>query len=341
MPTVSWEEALRSFLLHYKGSNRAPKTVEFYRKQLDLLARWAECSQIPVEGFGKRQIDAYLAERVDHGISPTTLHHDALCAKVFMKWCVRYDVIPRNLLADYQVATAPVPYKYMPTQENITKLLWAVSNYYDRERNPDARYISAAKRSFHRDRNYALVLLLLDTACRVGEVMSLKLDNWQEREMVVKGTKTKVWHVTVEKAKGKRPRSIPVSATGAQAVNAWLRVRSRIMKEVPASEDEGYVFITEMGTRIDEGKFLKALKRIVRFAELPDMIGNHSLRRYSLNKLAKTDLLGAQRIAGHRRTETTLIYTELDPEHVLDVHTRAAVVDDLVTAKRPPRKRLV
>jgi hypothetical protein len=43
-------------------------------------------------------------------LSANTLHHDALCAKVFMKDCSRYDLIPRNLLADYQVRNAPKPH---------------------------------------------------------------------------------------------------------------------------------------------------------------------------------------------------------------------------------------
>src|SRR5579871_2659669 len=115
-PSVSWEEALRGFLIHYQAT-RAAKTVRFYKTQLTGLIRWAEEHSIALESFGKRHLDEYLVYRQESGTSKTTLHHDALSAKVFMKWCQRYDVISRSLLADYQVRNAPKPHKYMPTQE--------------------------------------------------------------------------------------------------------------------------------------------------------------------------------------------------------------------------------
>jgi len=52
-------------------------------------------------------------------------------------------------------------------------------------------------------------------------------------------------------------------------------------------------------------------------------------------------MLRAQRIASHKDTKTTLIYTELDAGHVADVHERAGVVKGIVARKKAaPKKRL-
>ena len=71
-PLPSWDEALRSFVLHFNAT-RALKTTLYYKKQLTLLSRWAETNVIPLERFGKRHLDTYLAYRLDNGMSPTTL----------------------------------------------------------------------------------------------------------------------------------------------------------------------------------------------------------------------------------------------------------------------------
>ena len=71
-PLPSWDEALRSFVLHLNAT-RALNTTLYYKKQLTLLVRWAETNVIPLERFGKRHLDTYLAYRLDNGMSPTTL----------------------------------------------------------------------------------------------------------------------------------------------------------------------------------------------------------------------------------------------------------------------------
>ncbi len=326
--STTWEEALKSFLLHLKAV-RAPKTVRFYATQLAGLTRWANLNNVPLERFGKRHLDEYLVLRSEQGISQTTLHHDALTAKVFMKWCVRNDAIPRSLLADYEVRNAPTPAKYMPTEEDMRSLLAAIPNYWDATRNPEIRFSPANKRSFHRERNYGLILLLLDSACRIGEILSLKMDDYQATQR----------QITIRQSKGREPRAIPVSKDCTEAITAWLKVRKRVMTNVPKEEDEGWLFLSETGGRIDEGRFLKSLKKYVKFAGLTTNISLHSLRRYSLNRLAKYNLLAAQSIAGHKDTKTTLIYTKLDPDFVRDMHEQVGVVRGIVQSKRTDKKK--
>ncbi len=330
--TLTWDEAVREYLLHVKAT-RADKTLRFYDVQLRQLVRWANESRIGFGEFGKRHLDRYLVARKDDGKSLTTLKSDAVAAKAFFRWCARNDIIDRSPLAEYQVRNTPEPVRYMPSDDEIRRILQALADHWSVSRNPNMRFYPAPKRVFFRERNYALIIGLLDTAARIGEMLSLKVEDvrHKEREALIRETK------------GKVQRTLPVSAEWLTALDSWLQVRRRVMADVPKEEDEGWLFISEYGGRMDESQFLKALKRLLRWADLSDEITLHSLRRYSLNRLAKHNLLGAQQIAGHKETKTTLMYTKLDADFMRDVHSEVGVVRGIVTSKRQvkQRKRLI
>ena len=91
--------------------------------------RHAEADSIPLDKFGKRHLDGYLVARAEDGKSQSTLHHDALCAKVFMKWRVKNDFLEHSSLSDYEVGNAPKPHKYMPTDLANRILLHSLRRY--------------------------------------------------------------------------------------------------------------------------------------------------------------------------------------------------------------------
>ena len=149
--------------------------------------------------------------------------------------------------------------------------------------------------------------------------------------------------ITIRVSKGREPRVIPVSREWQTHLDNWLKVRKRVMGNVPPAADEGWLFISETGTRLEEERFLKTLKKYVAFAGASEMITLHSLRRYSINRLTKHNLLMAQTIAGHKDTKTTLLYTKLDPDFIRDMHDQVGVVRGIVESKKEAvkRKRLI
>jgi integrase/recombinase XerD len=325
----TWQEAISEFLIHVKA-NRAEKTYRFYDVQLRQLANWTEENDITFARFDKRHMDRYLAFRKET-VSATTLRHDGVAAKSFLKWCRRNDLLDRSPLAECEVRNAPRPVKYMPTTEHVTALLKAVGVYWNPEKNPAVRYLPPVKRLFHRTRNYAILLLILDTACRIGEALSLEVEDFDAKR----------GQILIRQSKGREPRVLPLSSDAVQATDAWVKVRERVMRDAEPGSDEGWLLISEFGTKIDESKFLKNLKVYVRYANLPDEITLHSLRRYSLNKLAKHNLLAAQQIAGHKDAKTTLIYTKIDPDFLRGVHAEVSVVQGVLQSKREKRKRII
>lgn len=333
-PPVTWEGALRSFLLHKKAT-RAEKTVRFYRIQLTQLVHWANANRITLEGFGKRLLDEYLSFRLDRGLSRTTTGHDALCAMVFTEWCAKNDYLNRDPLYEYKRLKTPTPHKYMPTEEDVTALVSGIYRFWDPAINTTITEVSPAKRDFHRDRNYALILTLIDSACRVGEVLNLHIEDFTQ---TVDQTGT-IWQLSIREAKGGTPRAVPLSEVTAEAIAEWMKVRKSVMKDVPKAEDEGWLFMSETGIRIMDRVWRRTFQHFVTFAGLSTKFTLHGLRRFSLNKLAKHNLLMAQIIAGHKDPKTTLIYTRIDPSFVRAQHQEVGVVRGIVQKKQPVKKQ--
>lgn len=322
-----WYEAIHEYLLHQQA-HRAPKTVQFYKVQLRQLAAWAENNTVPLQKFGKRHMDRYLTER-SQTVSRSTLHHDGVAAKAFLKWCSRNDVLERNALIDYEVKAAPRPPKYMPTAEEVGKLLQASRDFWSLPKNPDVKYHSMDRRVLHRDRNYAVLLLLVDTACRIGEALALKVGDYRSGEREVR----------IRESKGREPRALPLSPETAEAIEQWLRARARLMRD--AVEDEGWLFPSETGGPVEPGRFGKAMGGYRDFAKLPRQITPHALRHFALNRLAKHNLLAAQQIAGHKNPQTTLIYTRIDADFVRKEHEAGSPLRGVLAPRADRRKRLL
>jgi site-specific recombinase XerD len=309
---------MSSFLVNRKAV-RAPKTVRFYKTQLTGLMNWAVGQGIALPRFLDRHMDAYLVQRIEAGIKETTRHHDELCAKVFFKWCRVNHFLKRDPLKDRKLRNPARPFKYTPTPEEAATLIKQLPYYYDMDHNPGMKYHPAERRAKHRNRNLAVILLLRYTAARVGEILSLKVEDYQESER----------RINITASKGRKPRTIPVNDKTARALADWLKDRRAIMKDVPADEDPGWLFLSELMDKIDEGKFNKILHRITQFAGLPRAISLHSLRRLRLSELSVVDLAGAQEVAGHSDPKTTMIYIEITAERMRKLMEKADELADV------------
>jgi len=334
---VTWGEAVRGFYLHKKAT-RAPRTATYYLRYAQTLAHWSTSQEILLSEFTKRHLDEYLVYRESLGKAENTVRHDALVATVFTEWCYKNELLHRDPLAEYHVRAAAETEKYFPTEEEMQKFINAIFSFYDVSQNSNMRECSPSKRSFHRDRNFAIELTKVDTACRIGEVLDFKLTDFQE-------TSPGQRQLTVTHSKGRKTRVLPLSKVASQAILDWLKVRKRVMKDVPETEDEGWLFISETGTRINDGNYLRGIKKIGKWAGLTHVVNNHMSRRYCLNNWTKDENGGiefAQRMAGHSDPKTTLIYTKHDNNHMRKTHEKVSLVAGLVTSKRTiKRKRLL
>lgn len=94
-------------------ATREENTERFYFERLRLLSRWA-----------------------DQGISDQTRRHDAVSARVFLKFCKREDYVEGDPLAGYQVPKAERAYVKCPSDDETRTLLKAMHERWKPAANP-------------------------------------------------------------------------------------------------------------------------------------------------------------------------------------------------------------
>ena len=144
-------------------------------------------------------------------------------------------------------------------------------------------------------RDYALLLILMDTGARFSELSNLRLSNVHEHYITVFG-------------KGKKEREIGLSPTAEQVLWRYVhQFRSMLAK----SEHAGHVFIGRAGKPLLRSGVYQALERIGELAGINGVrLSPHTFRHtFAVSWLANGgDVFKLSRVLGHTEMQTTQIY---------------------------------
>src|SRR5215211_1592476 len=186
---VSWRRSLRA-------RNRSDRTIQSYIETAEQFASWAGLED-PTEAT-RQQVDAWLAHLVETRSAATAaLRFRSL--KVFFNWLVDEGEIDVSPMAKMTAPTVPeMPVDVIPIAD-VRALLDTCKG-----------------KEFVDRRDTAIIRLLYDTGMRRAEVAGLRMADVDDVEEVV-------W-VT---GKGRRPRACPFGAKTGQALDRYLRARSR------------------------------------------------------------------------------------------------------------------
>ena len=152
--------------------------------------------------------------------------------------------------------------------------------------------LRAAEASRARDR--AIVTLLLYTALRLGELVSLDVD-----DVSISARKGLL---VIRSGKGDLYREVPLNPSSRQALADWLRERT-------AADEERALFIGPQGRRLSARAVDLVVRSVAARAELK--LSPHTLRHTCVTNLVRSgnDLVLVAELAGHRRLETTRRYS--------------------------------
>jgi integrase len=173
----------------------------------------------PLQAITTDDIEAFRDARRAAGLSPVTVNHDLKLLRKMINWGIRKGYLERS------------PFK-IGTEAAITLEREIPRDRRFEEDEDEARLLAAAGEHLR-----GLVIAMLDTACRPGELLSLQ---WQDvnvarREFVVRA----------EKAKTRTARLVPISTR----LLAVLEMRGQAPdgKDFPS---DAYVFGDAIGRRV-------------------------------------------------------------------------------------------
>jgi site-specific recombinase XerD len=146
-------------------------------------------------------------------------------------------------------------------------------------------------------RDFAIVMLFLQTGLRVSELVNLKLSDVDVASR----------EITVRQGKGRKDRVVPLVGQALSALKAYLAVRD------PGSDYE-QVFLARNGTSMDPRTVRYRIHKYYQEAGIRKKASVHTLRHtfatHQIHNGLKINQL--KEVLGHRQMETTYKYVHLD-----------------------------
>jgi integrase/recombinase XerD len=290
----TWIDA---FIRDCKSRDLSPHTVTFYAAQLAAFVAFCTSHDVSeVESITADMIRAYLLQLEATGHNPGGRHAKFRALRAFLLWYER-EAEPEGWKNPIVKVRAP-----KVAEQPITGVSLA-----------DVKaLLDTCGSDFIGNRDRAIILCLLDTGARVGEFISLNLD---DLDPIGGG-------ILLRKTKGKRPRMVFIGKKSRRALRAYLKQRT---------DESAALWVTRAGDRLAVHSLQSMLQRRAKMAGLKDAPSPHDFRRaMALIMLrAGTDVFSLQKLLGHVGLEVLNRYLAQTDDDLKAAHDRGGPVDKM------------
>ncbi len=295
--------ATAEFITSCRARNLSPKTVSVYQSQIDRFIRFAfEHLIIEANDCQPSLLRLYFADLLashpsyhfhcptanTRQLSPFTVDQAWRTLRTFFSWLVGEHLIDENPMERVQRPHSP---KNLVPRLNSVQVL---------------ALLKLAKETSKRD--YALVVTLLDSGLRLGEILGLRLNDidYETGRAVVKG-------------KGNKQREVPFSVIACGAILDYIE------HERESSLDQ--IFVTVTGTCLNHNAVQWVLRRFKQRLGLPALYPHLLRHTFAKLYLENGDLKTLQVILGHADISTTAhFYLDPDFDDLKRKHNRASPI---------------
>src|SRR3712207_796388 len=187
---------LRSFARSLRARNRSPKTISSYLEAARLLAEHAEDRDL-LE-LARSDIEEFITEQLTR-LRPTSAAVRFRSLQQLYRWAVDEELVEASPMAGLKPPSIPEEPVAVLDEAALSRLLGCMNG-----------------KSFDDRRDTAIVRLFLDTGMRLSELAGLMVDDVDLDQ-----------DVAVVLGKGRRPRACPFGDKTGQAVERYLRERSK------------------------------------------------------------------------------------------------------------------
>ena len=286
------KEALQEFLLVQKAQGKSEATLQDYEYHNKILLRRCKTwEEIP------KNAREYLAEVTKNNTYNLRLKN----LKAFLQFAEDEGYLPENPLKGYKQKRVESRIVNIE-EEALKKLLEA----------PD-------KKTFVGLRDYALMLLALDTGIRPKETLHLEKGDicFKQNLVNVKSTTSKT----------RVARSLPISSITARTINKLIINHHEAWKT-------NLIFTTHEGKQMNKNTWSRRLEKYSK--EIGTKIKPYDLRHsFALYYLrAEGDVFSLQKMMGHSNLSMTQKYLSLTDDDIKEKHACCSPLNTITKAKR-------
>ncbi len=281
-PLPELREFYTAFLRLQKGLS--PQTVEAYGFDLDKLMNYLETEGIGFTEVTYAELQSFLAELHDLGISPTSQSRIVSGIKSFFHFLKMETFIEEDPTILLQTPRTGRKLPEVLTVEEIDSMISCI-NIDD----PLGR------------RNRAIIETLYGCGLRVSELVDLQLSQLFLDE----------GYITV-RGKGEKERIVPISPLATRLIAEYVATDRSDVKPKPG--DENTLFLNRRGKRLTRQMVFMIIRDLAALAGIRKTISPHTLRHSFATHLLEggANLRAIQQMLGHESIATTEIYLHLD-----------------------------
>jgi site-specific recombinase XerD len=286
-------EAYLDFIMSRQAMMCRERTVTWYSFTLGQVMAWMVQNGVThPEHITAREVRAYLADMSARGLSDYTVNNHARAIRTLLLFLHSEKYIPEPVKFKMP-SVASKQLRYL-TASDVQKLLSACTEKRDK----------------------ALILLMVDTGARRGEVCAL---NWQDVD-IASGL------VRIVEGKGGKTRSVVVGTLTRRALLAYRRELH--------SDTSKPLFQTSNGRRLLAMGVRSLLERVGKRAGVK--VNPHALRRTfaTLSLKAGMNPLHLQALLGHTTLEMTKRYIQMVDDDLVEAHKEYGPIDNLLHKAR-------
>jgi integrase/recombinase XerD len=319
---MEMEHAIDGFLLAIRADGYAPATVELYRYVLETLSAFLENTDVEkikpadLQRYFVFLRDEYQPRRSSGDVSPLaggSLQNHWKGVRAFFGWAA-YELKLKARPDEKLKLPDSNPRVIHPLEHDEIRALLAAAER-TAQANPGNRKPFTMKRATaHRD--LAIILVLLDTGLRVGELARLTVGdvNMQTGEITVAP-----YGESRRKTKG---RAVFIGKSALKALWRYLAERNETTQRDP-------LFISKDGDSMNRNSIRHLLTDLGERAGLRENAHPHRFRHTFAIEFLRNggDVFSLQRILGHSSLDMVRVYLELAQADAQNAHRRASPAD--------------
>lgn len=324
--SINWQ--VEEFMCYCQSKQLRPKTMQSYEQSLRLFQRWLDEEQkiTDVKLIREQVIRKYIVDLQERGkytyyskdetktinypdrrrdyrckISNTTINNYIRNIKVFFAWLDEQQSISKNPMIKIKQLPNNRKAKDFITDEEFSRLIGRLDKSY-----------------FSEYRDYMIINLLMDTGMRIGECLSLKLNDFDFVARTI--------HLSAEITKGRKDRAVFFSQKVLKEIKKWIQYKDRYTESL-------YMFPSRnFGEQLNVSGFETNFKNYIRRAGINKTISPHSIRNNFAKRclMSGMDIYSLSRILGHSSvTVTEKAYLDLTDCDIRQNYQRYSPIENM------------